>query len=140
MGTFSRFIAVFALALQVALGPAHLALEVCHGEVQLPAGDGAPCCDAEHCESAGEDTEPEGPTAEGDECSECFDLEIAGVDDPFEVAGSVDVSAQSEFAVAVVSERPSEPMGRVRYAQVSRGPPDSLTPTGLLPGVFPLRI
>lgn len=140
MAFLPQFIAVLALAIQVALGPIHLTLEVCHGEVQLPASDGAPCCDAEHCDSTGDDTVPEGPTAQGDECSECYDLEIAGVDDPFEVTGSVDVSTQPEFVAAVVSERPSEPRGRVRYARITRGPPDSLTPTGLLPGVFPLRI
>ena len=140
MVSLPRFLAVLALAIQMALGPTHFTLEVCHGRVQLPASDGAPCCAAEQCDSTGDDTQPEGPTAKGDECSECYDLEIAGVDDPFEVTGSVDVSTQPEFVAAVESERPCEPRGRVRYTRSTRGPPDSLTPTGLLPGVFPLRI
>jgi len=131
---------VLALAIQAVLGSAHLSLEVCHGEVQLPANDGAACCSAEHCDATDNDAQPDGPLVESKECSECYDLEIAGVDDPIEVVDSVDPLVQSEFVAAVVSERPSKPPGRVWCERVTRGPPDALTPTGLLPGVFPLRI
>lgn len=140
MTSLSRFIVVLALALQAALGTTHLTLEVCHGEVQLPASDGASCCVAEHCEATGNDAQPDGPLAESNECSECYDLEIVGVDDPIEVVDSGDPPAHSESVAAVVSERPSKPPGRSWCARVTRGPPDALTPTGLLPGVFPLRI
>ena len=140
MASLPRILLVLALAIQAVLGSAHLSLEVCHREVQSPASDGASCCFAEHCDAADNDAQPDGPLAEGNECSECYDLEIVGVDDPIEVVDSGDPPAHSESVAAVVSERPSKPPGRSWCARVTRGPPDALTPTGLLPGVFPLRI
>ena len=140
MVSLNRLFAVLALAGHMALGPTHLRLEVCHGEVQLPAGDGSVCCGNEHHDSTGDETQSDGPTVEDDECAECYDLEIAGVDKPFKVPETVELPMRPEFAAAVISERSSEPMGRTRYARVTRAPPDSLIPTGLLLGVFPLRI
>lgn len=135
-----RFLAVLALAIQMALGPMHLALDVCHGEVQWSVIDGTSCCAAEHGESTADGTQPEGPTVEDDECSKCYQLEIAEVEDPILVASSVDIPAQTEFVADVVSKRSNVPLSKVWCASTTRGPPDALTPTGLMLGVFPLRI
>lgn len=136
-----RVFALLAFALQAALGPAHLTLEVCHGEVQLPANDGSPCCSAEHCNQEENESEPGRPSVLNAECPDCFDIELVGSDGPADVPNSVELPSPPTSAVAAVVELPRARAPRFQQALlVTRGPPGSLTPTGLLPGVFPLRI
>ena len=140
MSLLPRLLAVLALALQVALGSAHLTLEVCHGDVQLPASDGSPCCSHEHSDVGDSDPQPSDTTQLSAECPSCFDIELVGSDDPVDVPSSVELPAPPTLVAVVVSESAAKVSGWQRAPLIARGPPDSLTPAGLLPGVFPLRI
>jgi hypothetical protein len=140
MELLPRLLAVLALALQAALGSAHLTLEVCHGEVQLPASDGSPCCSHEQHDEGDDDSQSSDPAQLNAECEGCFDIEPVGSDDPVEVPSSTELPAPPTFVAVAATESPGKVLGLQRAPLIARGPPDSLTPTGLLPGVFPLRI
>ena len=141
MSTFPRFLAVLALALQVVLGPAHLLLEVCHGEVRLSAaGDGIHRCVTKHCDAPDGDERSSDPAARITECSECYDIELAASEHPPVVSGSMELPTPPVFVGFVVLECSAKPLAQRSTARSVRGPPRDLTPTGLLPGVFPLRI
>ena len=135
MALFPRLFAVLALAIQAALGPVHLTLEVCHGEVQLRTTDGSRCCPTEHYDD-GDGV----PTQLGTECQDCFDIELVGSNDLPVVQDSNELPAPPTFAAVAVLEFPGKAPSLQRAPLIARGPPDTLTPTGLLPGVFPLRI
>ena len=136
-----RLLAVLALALQATFGSAHLTLEVCHGEVQLPANDGSPCCSAEHCDEGEDEPEPGRPSVLNAECPGCFDIELVGSDEPADAPSSVELPSPPTCAVTACVELSRARAPRFQQALLAtRGPPGSLTPTGLLPGVFPLRI
>ena len=140
MSTFPRFLAVLALAFQTAFGPAHLFLEVCHGEIRLSAGDGIHRCATTSCDAPDGDERPSGPAPRIAGCSECYDIELAASDQPLGVPGLVELPTHLVFVGAVVSECPAKPPVRCSDRCIARGPPRALTPTGLLPGVLPLRI
>ena len=140
MAFLPRFIAVIALALQAALGPAHLTLEVCHGAVQLPASDGSSCCSPELCDEGVSDFQPSDSTQFSAECSDCYDMEVVGFDDPVQGPSSTELPAPPTFVAVAVLESPGTMPVCQRALLIARGPPDSLTPTGFLPGVSPLRI
>ncbi len=141
MSTFPRSLAVLALALQVVLGPAHLLLEVCHGEVRLSAaGDGMHRCVTKHCDAPDGDERPSEASARITECSECYDIELPASEQPPMVSGSRELPTHPVFVGFVVLECPAKPLAQRSTARSVRGPPRALTPTGLLPGVFPLRI
>ena len=140
MAFLPRFIAVIALALQAALGPAHLTLEVCHGVVQLPASDGSMCCSPELCDDGVSDLQPNDPTRLSAECPDCYDIEVVGFDEPVEMPSSTELPAPPTFVAVAVLESPGKMPVCQRALFIARGPPESLTPTGFLPGVFPLRI
>ena len=122
------------------MGPACLALDVCHGSVQLPAADGESCChESEHCTAEEED--PAGPiVATSSECSDCFDIELAASDEPIDAPRSFEFVVPTVFVAQVVHEPLHGPHGACMTPCDARAPPGAATPTGLLPGVFPLRI
>lgn len=140
MVQFLKFLAATAFAIHVALGPANLAVEVCHGEVQLPSADGAPCCAPEHCRGANDEEDPCGPTYSESDCWDCYAFELAGSDEPVELVSPVGSLPQRGFNGLCETVCPEHPSWRWITVCAARGPPDALTPTGLLPGVFPLRI
>lgn len=122
------------------MGPACLILEVCHGNVQLQAVDGSPCCyESEQCTAAAES--PDGPAVEArSECSGCFDIELAASDEPIDAPSSFELVVPTIFVAQVVDAPLSQPHGACVTPCDARAPPGAATPTGLLPGVFPLRI
>lgn len=140
MPSFSRFIVALALAIQVALGPAQLMFGVCHGMIRLSVGDSDVHKCAERNEAIGSEEAPTGPLVEHNDCSECYDIDLAGSDQPLVASGSVELPTQLVLVGYVVPERLSKPTSWQFGARVARGPPCAKTPTGLLPGVFPLRI
>lgn len=136
-----RFLALLALAIQVAIGPACLALDVCHGSVQLPAADGASCChESEHCTAAEESKDDGHTVASSSECADCFDIELAASNEPIDAPGSFELVAPTIFIAQVVHAPLHKPHGACMTPCDARAPPGAATPTGLLPGVFPLRI
>lgn len=141
-----RLLAVLALALQAAFGSAHLVFGVCHGELRLPALDGSACCaPADHCAEDGCTSDGVHSDADGSEhtdapCSDCFELEVVLAEDPMVPSISIDVPpATTSFVALPAVPLRTAPASIVRSLD-ARGPPHPPTPTGLLPGVFPLRI
>ncbi len=122
------------------MGPACLTLEVCHGDVQLPAADGSSCChENEHCAATqGDDDGP--AVAARSECAACYDIELAASDEPIEAPGSLDCAVPLVLVAQVVQPVFSSPHGTCVPSCDARAPPGATTPTGLLPGAFPLRI
>lgn len=137
---FLRLLAALTLALQAVLGSAHLTLEVCHGNLHLPASDGSPCCAAGHCDEGEGNSEFDRISVLSAPCSDCFSVELTGFDGPVDVPGTVELPAPPTYAAVGVAEF-IRVVADVRPVALSpRAPPDCLSPTGLLPGVFPLRI
>ncbi len=129
-----RTLVILAFALQAMLGPVHLTLGVCHGRMQLLAGDGSWCC------SPSDESDEHSAAALDGECSECSAVELPQSAESIALAKAVETDS-SRVAVAttidVVYVWPAA--DRCSFA-VKRAPPRGATPTGLMPGAFPLRI
>ena len=132
-----RTLMFLAFAIQALLGPAHLTVEVCHGRVQLPANDGSSCCGPSHGHDEGDEASEE---ALDDECSACFDIELSASDESIATPDVLEFQAPS--VALTTSNRVASvwPVTEGHSFQVTRAPPPGVTPTGLLPGAFPLRI
>jgi len=139
---FIRFLALLAVAIQVALGPVCLNLEVCHGSVQLLAADGSSCCfENESCTSISGELDSDGPAiATRSECPDCYDVEFVTSDEPIDAPRSVKFMAPPVRVVLVAHTVLSPPQGVSVPRCDARAPPGATTPTGLLPGAFPPRI
>lgn len=139
---FIRLLALLAVAIQVALGPACLTLDVCHGGVQLPAAEGSSCCvENEHCTATPADLDHDGPAiAARSECQDCYEIELAASDEPIVAPGALEFVVPLVLVAQVAHSTLSPPHGVSVPRCDARAPPGAMTPTGLLPGAFPLRI
>lgn len=132
-----RTLVFLAFALQAMLGPAHLTIEVCHGSMQLPASDGSSCCGASH----GHDEGDENPEVERDgECSDCFNIELTASEEATPTPDVFELDSPTVAVVPIVNVAYVWPVTDRNSVAATRAPPTGVTPPGLLPGAFPLRI
>lgn len=140
MLSLPRFVAALTLVVQAALGSSHLNLEVCHGEIRLSDGGGIHRCAPTHCDAPGDDQPASKTAAESNDCSGCYDFELAASEEPLAMPGSAELPERPVPVAIVEHECPPGPQARRKATCVARGPPRALRHSGLLPGVFPLRI
>lgn len=133
----TRILLLLALAYQAMFGTTHLMIEVCHGGMQLRANDGSSCCATSHGDD--ERDEPSGEVLDG-ECSECFDIELSTPDELIATSAAFELDSPRVAVATIVGFAYVWPVADCSSFAVTRAPPHGVTPTGLLPGAFPLRI
>ncbi len=138
MAILLRFLLVLGFTFQVALGPSQLTLEVCRGRLQLPAADGAPCCQGDQCGDEGPTDDP--AVEHHTHCTDCFEFVVEASQDPQHGAESIELPGPAALASDLGLMKTGDLGVQTEFVARSRPPPGAVKAAGLLPGTFPLRI